>query len=31
MSGEERPDLEGLLVALVLAPATFSRNRFFEM
>jgi hypothetical protein len=27
----ERPDLEALLVALVLAPATFSRNRFFEM
>jgi hypothetical protein len=31
MSGEERPDLEALLIALVLAPATFSRNRFFEM
>jgi hypothetical protein len=26
-----RPDPEGLLVALVLAPATFSRNRFFDM
>lgn len=26
-----RPDPEALLVALVLAPATFSRNRFFEM
>lgn len=24
-------DLEGLLVALTLAPATFSRNRFFDM
>jgi hypothetical protein len=31
MSGEERADLEALLIALVLAPATFSRNRFFEM
>jgi hypothetical protein len=27
----DRPDLEALLVALVLAPATFSRNRFFDM
>lgn len=27
----ERPDLEALLIALVLAPATFSRNRFFDM
>lgn len=26
-----RPDAEALLVALVLAPATFSRNKFFEM
>jgi hypothetical protein len=25
------PDLEALLVALVLAPATYSRNRFFEL
>jgi hypothetical protein len=25
------PDLEALLVALVLAPATYSRNRFFSM
>lgn len=25
------PDREGLLAALVLAPATFSRNRYFEM
>lgn len=25
------PDLEALLVAIVLAPATYSRNRFFEM
>lgn len=33
MSGveSERPDLEALLIALVLAPATFSRNRFFDM
>jgi hypothetical protein len=30
MSGQA-PDLEALLVALVLAPATYSRNRFFEM
>lgn len=27
----EAPDLDALLVALVLAPSTFSRNRFFEM
>lgn len=26
-----RPDPDALLVALVLAPATFSRNKFFEM
>ena len=25
------PDLEALLVALVLAPATYSRNRFFDL
>lgn len=25
------PDLEALLVALVLAPATYSRNRFFSL
>lgn len=28
---DERPDLDALLIALVLAPATFSRNRFFDM
>lgn len=27
----ENPDLEALLVALVLSPATYSRNRFFEL
>lgn len=25
------PDLDGLLCALVLTPATYSRNRFFEL
>jgi len=29
--GEFTPDSEGLLVALVLAPGTFSRNRHFEL
>ena len=28
---EQEIDLEGLLVALTLAPATFSRNRFFDL
>lgn len=27
----EAPDPEALLVALVLAPATYSRNRYFEL
>jgi hypothetical protein len=27
----ERPDADALLVALTLSPATYSRNRFFEM
>jgi hypothetical protein len=27
----ERVDLDGLLCALVLTPATYSRNRFFEL
>lgn len=26
-----RPDPDALLIALVLAPSTFSRNKFFEM
>src|SRR5260221_2359589 len=26
-----RPDKEALMVALVLAPATYSRNRFFDL
>ncbi len=30
-SGPRAIDREALLVALVLAPATYSRNRFFEM
>ncbi|HSN99593.1 MAG TPA: hypothetical protein VLS89_14965 [Candidatus Nanopelagicales bacterium] len=28
---EPAPDFEGLLVALTLAPGTFSRNRFFDL
>jgi hypothetical protein len=31
MSAAGLPDHEALLVALVLAPATFSRNRFFDL
>lgn len=29
--GAFAPDSEGLLVALILAPSTFSRNRHFEL
>lgn len=31
MSGERAIDPEALLVALVLSPATYSRNRFFDL
>ncbi len=30
-SPPNRPDPEALLIALVLAPGTFSRNKFFDM
>lgn len=31
MGSTQLPDLNALLTALVIAPATYSRNRFFEM